>query len=46
MKLFICNRTIENLKVESLINDLLKTSDNTIAILRETEHSENWKRNI
>lgn len=43
MKLFICNRTIENLKVESLINDLLKTSDNTIAILRETEHSENWK---
>lgn len=44
MKLFICNRTIENLEVNSLINDLLIASENAIAILRETEHSENWKK--
>jgi len=43
MKLFICNRTIENQEVESLINDLLKVSENTFAIQREIEHSENWK---
>jgi hypothetical protein len=43
MKLFICNRTIENQEVESLINDLLNTSENALAIQRETEHSDNWK---
>ncbi|NVJ86483.1 MAG: TIR domain-containing protein [Algoriphagus sp.] len=43
MKLFICNRTIENQEVESLIDDLLKVSENTFAIQRETEHSDNWK---
>lgn len=43
MKLFICNRTIENQEVKSLIDDLLKTSHNAVAIQRETEHSENWK---
>jgi hypothetical protein len=43
MKLFICNRTIENQEVESLIDDLLNTSENALAIQRETEHSDNWK---
>jgi hypothetical protein len=43
MKLFICNRTIENQEVESLIDDLLKVSENAFAIQRETEHSDNWK---
>lgn len=44
MKLFICNRTIENQEVESLIDDLLKISNNAFAIQRETEHSENWRK--
>jgi hypothetical protein len=43
MKLFICNRAIENQEVESLIDDLLKISENAFAIQRETEHSEHWK---
>jgi hypothetical protein len=46
MKLFICNRTIENHEVESLVTDLLKTSENALAIQRETEHSENWKHAV
>ncbi len=43
MKLFICNRTVENQEVESLIDDLLKVSENAFAVQRETEHSEKWK---
>jgi len=43
MKLFICNRTIENEAVESLIGDLLKIFENALAIQRETEHSDSWK---
>lgn len=43
MKLFICNRTIENHEVSNLVDDFLKVSENAIAIHRETEHSDNWK---
>lgn len=43
MKLFICNRTIENHEVSNLVDDFLKVSENAIAIQRETEHSDNWK---
>ncbi|HZH69050.1 MAG TPA: TIR domain-containing protein [Flavobacteriaceae bacterium] len=43
MKLFICNRTIENKEVEKLVDDFLEVSENAIAIQRETEHSDNWK---
>lgn len=43
MKLFICNRTIDNDKIITLIEDLLKESENSLAIQRETEHSDNWK---
>jgi TIR domain len=43
MNLFICNRTSDNDEVITLINDLLKESENSLAIQRETEHSDNWK---
>ena len=43
MKLFICNRTIENQEVANLVDDFLNVSENAIAIQRETEHSDNWK---
>jgi hypothetical protein len=43
MKLFICNRTIENKEVEKIVDDFLEVSENAIAIQRETEHSDNWK---
>lgn len=43
MKLFICNRSTDKVATEGVINDLLSTSENSIAIQQETEHSENWK---
>ncbi len=46
MKIFICNRGVDVLESESLISDLLKQSENSLAILRETEHSEEWKKRV
>ena len=46
MKIFICNRSIDNKETENFINELLKYSENSVAIIRETEHSENWKLNV
>lgn len=46
MKIFICYRSIDKSEGEQLIRDLLNDSDNTIAVLTETEHSENWKDNV
>lgn len=46
MKLFICNRSTDKSEAENAITDLLKVSENSIAILQETEHSENWKISV
>lgn len=43
MKIFICHKSVDNNEAEKVIEELLKVSDNSIAILRETDHSENWK---
>lgn len=46
MKIFICYRGADKTEGEQLIQNLLNESDNTIAILTETEHSENWKESV
>ena len=46
MKIFICNRRIDNEETEKLIRALLIYSENSVAIIRETDHSENWKSNV
>lgn len=46
MKIFICYRSIDQTEGNKLITDLLKESENSIAVLSETEHSENWKINV
>jgi len=43
MKIFICNRTTDNNQVFAVIDNLLLESENSLAIQRETEHSDNWK---
>ena len=43
MKIFICNRSVEAEPANKFIHDLLNTSEFSVAILRETEHSESWK---
>lgn len=43
MKIFICNRSIESEPAESFINELLNISECSVAVLRETKHSDNWK---
>lgn len=46
MKIFICNRSVDNIEAKKVIKELLKVSDNSIAILREPDHSENWKSSV
>jgi hypothetical protein len=46
MRIFICNRTTDAKEAEKAIADLLKQSENSVAIIRETEHSESWKNNV
>lgn len=43
MRLFICNRNTDKIATENVIKDLFAVSENSIAILQETEHVENWK---
>jgi hypothetical protein len=43
MKLFICCRNIEKEFATQIVNDLLNVSKNSIAILQQFEHSDNWK---
>lgn len=43
MKIFICNRSIDSVNANKTIENLLGESENSVAVLRETEHSENWK---
>lgn len=43
MKLFICNRSIDKELTERIIEELLITSEHSIAVQQEVESSENWK---
>jgi hypothetical protein len=46
MKVFICNRTIDKDAVNDIIDQLFKESENFLAVLRETEHSDTWKTGV
>ncbi|KAA6331062.1 hypothetical protein EZS27_020302 [termite gut metagenome] len=46
MKYFICNRVTDKVESDKIISDILKISENSVAILRETEHSDNWKTQV
>ena len=43
MKVFICNRTIDESASDTVVNELLSTSKHAIAIIREKKHSDTWK---
>jgi len=46
MKIFICHRSIDNTEANQVIEKLLQHSENSIAVLRETNHDDNWKKNV
>jgi hypothetical protein len=43
MKIFICYRSIDKVIGDELISGLLESSKNSVAILTQIDHSENWK---
>lgn len=43
MKIFICYRSIDKVKGDQTITNLLNDSENSIAILKQTKHVDNWK---
>lgn len=43
MKIFICYRSIDKIQGDKTIADLLSDSENSVAVLKQTEHVENWK---
>lgn len=43
MKIFICHRSIDRENSDETISELLKVSGNSVAILKQTEHTDNWK---
>lgn len=46
MKIFACHRINDKSKADKVINQLIKKSNNTVAVLREYEHDENWKSSV
>ena len=46
MKIFVCNRTIDSGASSQALDSLLSISGEFIAILRESEHSDNWKDRV
>lgn len=46
MKIFACNRTIDSEATDEFLDELLSIAGESIAILREAEHSENWKERV
>lgn len=43
MKIFICNRSIDKNEGDKTISALLTDSENSVAILKQTERLDNWK---
>lgn len=46
MKLFVCHRSSDQLESEKVINFLFELTNNSIAVLRETDHDEKWKEKV
>jgi len=46
MKIFVCNKKTDLKESDQLLRELMKESENTIAILREMEHSNDWKKRV
>lgn len=46
MKIFVCNRMIDAEASSQSLDRLLSISGESIAILREREHSDNWKERV
>ena len=46
MKVFVCYRSIDGKEGNEKISELLRDSANTIAVLKQTEHKENWKKTV
>lgn len=46
MKVFVCSRTIDADKSSGALDALLLASEDSIAILKENEHSDNWKDRV
>jgi len=44
MKIFVCNKKTDLEESNQLVIELVKESENTIAISREIEHSNDWKK--
>lgn len=44
MKVFICNKTTDADSSNMIVNELMNHSGNAVAVLREENHSENWKQ--
>lgn len=43
MKIFICYRSLDKVEGDETITALLNDSENAVAVLKQTEHIENWK---
>lgn len=43
MKIFICYRSIDKVEGDITISSLLNESENSVAVLKQTEQIENWK---
>jgi len=46
MKVFICSKTVDANEADSVVSELLVSSKNAIAIIREKEHSDTWKDSV
>ncbi len=46
MKVFICNKSIEASVADTAVDALIESSDYSIAVLRETDHSDDWKEKV
>ena len=46
MKIFICNKILEIEESDKAVDELLALSEYSIAVLRETEHSDDWQNNV
>lgn len=46
MKLFICHRSSDKFESDKTIKSLFELTENSIAVLRETEHNAKWKENV
>ncbi len=46
MKIFICNKTIEADAADIVVGSLIESSGYSVAALRETDHSDDWKDKV